>query len=209
GDRAIVRIERDGRRTVLASRFEGRRLNSPNDLVVGSDGALTFTDPPFGLPATFDDPEKELPWSGVYRLEPGGRLTLLTSEMKAPNGLAYAPDGRTLYLSNADPARAVWMAFPVRPNGTLGAGRVFFDATSWARSGTGNPDGLKVDVLGNLFAAGPGGVHVFSPDGAHLGTLAFGVPVSNVAWGGDGSTLFITASTAVYRIRVTTRGAGF
>jgi gluconolactonase len=209
GDRAIVRIERDGRRTVLASRFEGRRLNSPNDLVFGRDGALVFTDPPFGLPAASDDPEKELPWSGVYRLDAGGRLSLLTSELPAPNGLAYGPDGRTLYVSNADPARAVWMAFPVRPDGTLGPGRVFFDATSWTRPGTGNPDGLKVDARGNLFASGPGGVHVFSPGGGHLGTIAFGVPVSNVAWGEDGSTLFITASTAVYRLRVATRGAGY
>jgi gluconolactonase len=209
GDRAIVRIEHDGRRTVLASRFEARRLNSPNDLVFAPAGDLYFTDPPFGLPLGFDDPGKELPYSGLYRLSPDGRLTLLTKSLGAPNGLAFSPDGRTLYVSNADAARAVWMAFPVRADGTLEAGRVFFDATAWARPGTGNPDGLKVDARGNLFAAGPGGVHVFAPTGAHLGRLAFDVPVSNVAFGEDGRSLFVTASTAVWRVRLSTRGAGF
>jgi gluconolactonase len=209
GDRAIVRIGHDGRRTVLASRFEARRLNSPNDLVFTANGDLYFTDPPFGLPRAFDDPGRELPYSGVYRLSPDGQLALLTKALSAPNGLAFSPDGKTLYVSNADAARAVWMAFPVRADGTLKEGRVFFDATSWTRPGTGNPDGLKVDVHGNLFAAGPGGVHVFARDGAHLGSLAFAVPVSNVAWGEDGRTLFITASTAVWRVRLTTKGAGF
>ncbi len=209
GDRAIVRIEHDGRRAVLASRFAASRLNSPNDLVFAADGDLYFTDPPFGLPGAFDDPGKELAFSGVYRLGTDGRLTLLTKELAAPNGLAFAPDGRTLYVSNADAARAVWMAYPVRADGTLAPGRVFFDATAWARPGTGNPDGMKTDALGNLFAAGPGGVHVFSKDATHLGTLAFDVPVSNVAFGEDGRTLFVTASSAVWRVRLSTKGAGF
>lgn len=206
GDRAIVRIEHDGRRSVLASRFHASRLNSPNDLVFSATGDLYFTDPPFGLPGTFDDPGKELSFSGVYRLAPDGRLTLLTRELDAPNGLAFSPDGRTLYVSNADAAHAVWMAFPVRSDGTLAAGRIFFDATSWVRPGSGNPDGLKVDAGGNLFAAGPGGVHVFAGGGAHLGTIAFPAPVSNVAFGEDGRTLFVTASSAVWRVRLATRG---
>lgn len=209
GDRAIVRIDHDGRRTVLASRFHASRLNSPNDLVFSATGDLYFTDPPFGLPGTFDDPAKELSFSGVYRLAPDGRLTLLTRDLDAPNGLAFSPDGRTLYVSNASAARAVWMAFPVRGDGTLAAGRVFFDATPWAGPGTGNPDGLKVDAAGNLFAAGPGGVHVFTRDGSHLGTIAFPAPVSNVAFGEDGRTLFVAASSALWRVRLATRGAGF
>jgi gluconolactonase len=209
GDRAIVRIEHDGRRTVLASRFQASRLNSPNDLVFSPAGDLYFTDPPFGLPRTFDDPGKELPFSGVYRLAPNGRLTLVTRELDAPNGLAFSPDGRTLYVSNADASHAVWMAFPVRADGTLAAGRVFFDATSWTRPGTGNPDGLKIDAAGNLFAAGPGGVHVFTKDGAHLGTIAFPSPVSNVAFGEDGRALYITASSAVWRVRLAAGGPGF
>lgn len=209
GDRAIVRIEHDGRRTVLAARFHAARLNSPNDLAFAANGDLYFTDPPFGLPESFDDPRKELSFSGVYRLSPDGRLTLLTQGLRAPNGLAFSPDGRTLYVSNADASHAVWMAFPVRSDGTLAGGRVFFDATSWAHPGTGNPDGLKVDAKGNLFAAGPGGVHVFTRDGAHLGTIAFPAPVSNVAFGEDGSTLFVTASSAVWRVRLATKGAGF
>jgi gluconolactonase len=209
GDRAIVRIELNGKRTVLADRFEGKRLNSPNDLVVRPNGDVVFTDPPFGLPGTFDDPARELSFSGVYRLASGGSLGLLTKALRAPNGLAFSPDGGILYVSNAEAGHAVWMAFPVREDGSLGEGRVFFDATSEVRPGTGNPDGLKVDRDGNLFAAGPGGVHVFAPDGRRLGLFAFDVPVANVGWGEDGSALFIAASTAIYRVRLATSGAGF
>lgn len=210
GDRRISRLERTGRRTSLADRYEGKRLNSPNDLVFRSNGDLYFTDPPFGLPGAFDDPARELPFSGVYRLSAGGTLTLLTRELRAPNGIAFSPSERTLYVSNADPTRAVWMAYDVRADGQLGGGRVFFDATAWTRTKKGAPDGMKVDRGGHLFAAGPGGVHVFAPDGAHLGSIELDVPVSNVAWGGDGgSILFIAADTAVYRIETGTKGVGF
>jgi gluconolactonase len=209
GDRRIARLEPDGRKTTLADRYQGRRLNSPNDLVFKSNGDLYFTDPPFGLPKAFDDPAKELDFSGVFRLTPDGRLTLLTREIRAPNGLAFSPSERTLYVSNADPARAVWLAYDIKEDGTLGSGRVFFDATGWAQTKPGAPDGMKVDREGHLFAAGPGGVHVFSPEGAHLGSIEMPVPTSNVAWGNDGTVLYITADTAIYRIRLSTTGAGF
>jgi gluconolactonase len=208
GDRRIARLEPDGRQTTLVDRYAGRRLNSPNDLVFTARGDLYFTDPPFGLPGSFADPARELPFSGVFRLGADGRLALLTTELAAPNGLALSPDERVLYVSNADPARAVWMAYAVRGDGGLGPGHVFFDATERARVLRGAPDGLKVDRGGNLFAAGPGGIYVLAPDGTHVGSLETGGVVSNVAWGEDGSALYITADTAVYRIRLSTRGAG-
>jgi gluconolactonase len=209
GDRRIARLEPDGRKTPLADRFQGRRLNSPNDLVFGSTGDLFFTDPPFGLPQTFDDPAKELPFSGVFRLSAGGALTLLTSELSAPNGIALSPSESTLYVSNADRARAVWMAYPLKADGTLGPERVLFDATALARTRPGAPDGMKVDREGHLFAAGPGGVYVLGPDGAHLGSIDLGSATGNVAWGEDGRVLYITAGPALYRVGLTTRGLGF
>jgi gluconolactonase len=194
---------------VLADRYRGRRLNSPNDAVYRGNGDLYFTDPPFGLPLAFADPSRELDFSGVFRLARDGRLALLTTDLPAPNGLAFSPDERTLYVSNADPGRPVWMAFPVREDGRLGKGRLFFDATPFTSRWNGLPDGMKVDRGGNLFAAGPGGVHVFAPDGSHLGSLLTGVATSNCAWGEDGSVLYITADSAIYRVRLTTLGAGF
>jgi gluconolactonase len=209
GDRRITRLEPDGRKTVLADRYRGRRLNSPNDAVFTSNGDLHFTDPPFGLPRAFDDPRKELEFSGIYRLSKDGALTLLTKEITAPNGIAFSPDEKTLYVSNADRARAVWYAFDVKRDGTLGGRRTFFDATSWTATKPGVPDGMAVDRHGNIFAAGPGGLHVFAPDGTHLGSIETGVATSNATWGDDGSVLYITASTAVYRLRLATKGAGF
>jgi gluconolactonase len=209
GDRQIARLEPDGRITVLADHYSARRLNSPNDLVFHSGGDLYFTDPPFGLPRSYDDPEKELPYQGVYRLRRDGSLTLLTFELNAPNGLAFSPDERTLYVSNASAQRLVWMAFPVQPDGTLGTGRVFFDGTSAFAGRPGTADGLKVDVHGNVFGVGPGGVYVFSPAGELLGWIDFAGHVGNVAWGEDGSTLFVAANAAVYRLRTSTRGAGW
>jgi gluconolactonase len=209
GNRRVTRIEKNGLVTVLADRFEGKRLNSPNDLAYRSDGSLYFTDPPFGLPQTFDDPRKELPFSGLFRLSHDGQLTLLTRELSAPNGLAFSPDERTLYVSNADPQRAIWMAYPVRDDGTLGPGRVLFDASEWAKTKKGLPDGMKTDQHGNLFATGPGGIHIFSREGKHLGTIETGVPTGNCAWGDDGSTLYITADTALYRVRLSTSGNEF
>lgn len=210
GNRRIARIESDASKTTLVDRYEGKRLNSPNDLVFKSNGDLYFTDPPYGLPKTFDDPDKELDFSGVYRLTKAGKLTLLTKELRAPNGIGFSPSEKTLYVANSDPQQAIWMAFEVKADGTLGAERIFFDATSWTKTKRGLPDGLKIDREGNLFATGPGGIHVFAPDGKHLGSIETGVPTGNCAWGGsDGSTLFITADKTLYRIKLGTKGMGF
>ena len=209
GDRRIARVESDGRKTTLVDRYQGKRINSPNDLVYKSDGSLYFTDPPFGLPQAFDDPQKELPFSGVFRLSAQGELALLTDQIRAPNVIAFSPDEKTLYVSNAEPARAVWLAYAVKGDGTIVNGRVLFDATEFAKTRKGGPDGMKVDRAGNLFAAGPGGLYVIAPEGTLLGRIELGVATANCAWGEDGSVLYIVASTAIYRIRTSTRGANF
>jgi len=209
GDRRVARLEADGRKTTLADRYEGKRLNSPNDLVFKSNGDLYFTDPPYGLPKTFNDPRRELPFCGVYRLSTDGKLTLLTKEITAPNGIAFSPDERTLYVASSDPNRAIWMAYDVKGDGTIGNGRVFFDATAWVKTQKGLPDGMKVDQQGNLFATGPGGLHIFAPDGTRLGSIETGVATANCGWGNDGSMLYITADTTLYRVKLSTKGKGF
>jgi gluconolactonase len=207
GDRRVGRVEKDGRHVTLADRYNGRRFNSPNDLAYKSNGDLYFTDPPYGLEKNMDDPKKELSFQGVYRLKPNGEVTLLTDQMSRPNGIAFSPDEKTLYVANSDPKKAVWMAFDVKPDGTVANGRVFFDATSMVGPAKkGLPDGLKVDKAGNLFATGPGGVLVFTPAGKHLGTINTGEATANVGWGGDGSVLYITADRFLCRIQTKTRG---
>lgn len=209
GDRRLARLEPNGRPATLVDRFEGRRLNSPNDLVVKSNGDVYFTDPPFGLPKSYDDPRKELPFQGVYRYSRDGRLTLLTKDLKAPNGIAFSPDEKKLYVSNADRLNPVWMVFDVKRDGSIGAGKVLFDAAFFTKSRPGGPDGLKVDRQGNVFAAGPGGVYVLAPNGRHLGTIDLDAPTGNVAWGEDGSTLFIASNTNIFRVKLTSKGAAF
>jgi gluconolactonase len=209
GDRRISRLESDGTKTTLADRYQGKRLNSPNDLAFAPNGDLYFTDPPFGLPQAFADPAKELDFCGVYRLSADGVLTLMTKDVKAPNGVAFSPSGKTVYISNADPQNTIWMTYDVQADGTFANGRVFFDATLGTKTKKGVPDGMKVDQDGNLFAAGPGGIHVFAPDGGHLGSFATEVPTANCAWGNNGSTLYIAANTAIYRVRLNTKGPGF
>ncbi|HET8550129.1 MAG TPA: SMP-30/gluconolactonase/LRE family protein [Bryobacteraceae bacterium] len=209
GDRRISRLERDGGKRTLVDNYQGRRLNSPNDAAFRANGDLYFTDPPYGLPKNWDDPRRELDFCGVYRLTPKGELTLLTRELSRPNGIAFSPDGRTLYVANSDPKRAIWMAFPVKEDGSLGAGKVFRDLTEMVGKHKGLPDGLKVDQQGNLFATGPGGVHIYAPDGTLLGRIETGEATANCAWGDDGSTLYITADMYLCRIRTTTKGAGW
>jgi gluconolactonase len=206
GDRRIARLGREGFVT-LADGYQGKRLNSPNDLVVKSNGDIYFTDPPYGLPKVADDPGKELDFQGVYRLRPNGELTLLTRELSRPNGLAFSPDEQTLYVANSDPDNAVLMAYPVNSDGTIGAGKVFVDVTRAAQEKLpGLPDGLKVSRDGTVWATAPGGVRVYSPAGKHLGTLATGVPTSNVAFGDDGSTLYLTADKNLARVKTKVKG---
>jgi gluconolactonase len=207
GNRRITRLEPDGSRTVLVDRFRGRRLNSPNDLVFNSKGDLYFTDPPYGLPGFFDDPGRELDFSGVYRLSADGQLTLLTDALKGPNGLAFSPSEKTLYVSDTAASEPGWFAFDVNDDGTLANRRGFLTTPAWARTSPGPRDGLKVDRFGNIFAAGRGGIHIFAADGTHLGSIK--VQASNLAWGEDGSVLFLTSSTTVYRIRTQTIGNRF
>lgn len=209
GNRRVTRIEMDGTRTTLADQFNGKRLNSPNDLTLKSNGDMYFTDPPYGLPGGFKSEQKELSFQGVYRLTSDGELTLLTKTIYAPNGLAFSPDEKTLYVTNSDGERPAWLAFDVTDDGRLTNKRVFFDARPLRKNGKGAPDGLKVDQQGNIFSSGPGGVYVFSPEGVLLGFINIGTPTSNVNWGEDGSVLFITAQAAVYRVPLRTRGHGF
>lgn len=209
GDRRIARLEDDRSFKTLADRYQGKRLNSPNDGVYHSSGNLYFTDPPYGLPKGWDDPHRELDFSGVYRLSTDGQLTLLTKEMTRPNGIDFSPDEKTLYVAQSDPAAALWKAFPVNDDGTLGASRVFRDVTPTVKTKPGLPDGLKVDQHGNLFATAPGGVHVFAPDGTHLGTIDTGERTANCAWGDDGSMLYIMADMYICRIQTSTKGRGW
>lgn len=204
GNRRVIRVEPRGNITVLADRYQGKRLNSPNDLVYRSDGALYFIDPPFGLPNVFDDPQKELSYSGVFCLL-NGELKLVGTDLTGPNGLAFSPDEHFLYVDNWDPTNKVVMRYEVNKDGTLSNGRVFFDMTSAA--GDDALDGLKVDQKGNVYVTGPGGLWILSPEGTHLGTIKCPEDPHNMAWGDDdGKTLSITAQTGIYRIRLNIPG---
>ena len=208
GDRRISRLE-NGRFVTLVDRFEGKRFNSPNDLVLAADGSIYFTDPPYGLTKTFDDPGREIGWNGVYRLAPDGRVSVLVKDLRAPNGIGLSPDGRTLYVGQSDANRPVVMAYEVAKDGDVSNGRVFFDTAPLRKNGPGAPDGLKVDREGNVFTTGPGGILVLTPGGEYLGTIVTGMPTANCAFGDDGSALYITASDKLCRIRTTTKGLGF
>ncbi|MGH7819888.1 MAG: SMP-30/gluconolactonase/LRE family protein [Candidatus Binatia bacterium] len=202
GNRRIVRLERNGVVTVLADRFEGERLNSPNDLVYGDDGTLCFSDPPFGLPKFHDDPRRELDFSGVFCLA-GETLRLVSRELSGPNGLAFSPDGESLYVGNWDPQRKVILRYDLTKSPARG--EVFFDMTT--APGEDALDGVKVDRAGNVYASGPGGLWVFSPAAKHLGTIVPPEHPHNFAFGDtDGKTLYMTARGSLYRVRLGVAG---
>jgi gluconolactonase len=205
GNRRVSRLEANGVLTVLAERYNGQRLNSPNDLVYASDGSLYFTDPPFGLPKVFDDRRKETPYSGVYRWSKG-HLQLLGQDLTGPNGIALSPDEKYLYVGNWDDKKKVVMRYEVSASGALANGIVFFDMTSAA--GEDAIDGVKVDRLGNVYISGPGGLWIVSPAGQHLGTVITPEHAHNFAWGDrDGRTLYITARSGLYRMRLSVPGS--
>ena len=204
GSGRVTRLEKDGKLAVLAAKFEGKRLNSPNDAVYKSNGDLYFTDPPYGFAKQDDDPKKELKFNGIYRIA-GGKLQLLHKDMSRPNGLAFSPDERYLYVANSDAARKIWMRFEVQKDGTLSNGQVFYDVTK--EQGEGLPDGMKVDKQGNVYGTGPGGIWILSPAGRHLGTIQPTEVPANCAWGDqDGKTLYMTARTGLYRIKLNIAG---
>jgi gluconolactonase len=204
GNRRVIRLEKDGSETVLADRYEGTRLNSPNDLVYRSDGTLFFTDPPFGLPKFFDDPRKELAFSGVYSLYKG-KVQLVSRDFTGPNGIAFSPDEKYLYVGNWDEKKKVVWRYEVTADGRLENGRLFFDMTS--AKGEDAIDGIKVDQAGNLYVSGPGGLWVLSPEGKHLGTIIAPQHIHNMAWGDeDGKTLYLCARSGLYKMRLNIPG---
>ena len=203
GYRRVSRLEANGERTTLIDNYRGNRLNSPNDVAWHSNGWLYFTDPPYGMPGLENDPARELNYNGIYRLSPKGEIQLLERYQTRPNGLVFSPDEETLYVANSDAQNKVWYAYTVI-HGIIGNPRIFYDVND--QSSEGAADGMKVDTEGNLFATGPGGVWVFDPDGTHLGTIKPAEVPANVAWGDDGSTLYMTARTGLYRVQLSTSG---
>ena len=211
GDRRVSRLRKNWSFEPLATHYDGKRLNSPNDAIYHSNGDLYFTDPPYGLEKRMDDPAKELSFQGVYRLPKGAKApVLLTKDVTRPNGIGFSPDEKKLYVASSDPDKAIWMVYDVQDDGSIANGKVFFDSTAWFKEGRpGLPDGLKVDKQGNIFATGPGGVLVFAPDGTHLGTIETGQKTANCGFGDDGSVLYMTADMFFCRIKLSTTGLGF
>lgn len=205
GNRRISKVTPDGEWSTFVDEFEGKRFNSPNDLVWRDADWLYFTDPPYGLVGQDESEDKDMDYNGIFRVSADGEtVEMLDSRMSRPNGIGFSPDGATMYVANSDPAEKVWLAYGVREDGTLTLSRPFYDVTDQMAEGL--PDGLKLDSQGNLFATGPGGVWIFTPDGTHLGTIQPTETPANVAWGDDGSTLYMTARTGLYRIKLATSG---
>jgi gluconolactonase len=207
GDRRVSRLEHNGGKKTLADNYKGKRFNSPNDAAVKSNGDIYFTDPPYGLPKRFRDDTRELDYCGVFRITSEGEVTLLTKEMTAPNGIAFSPDEKTLYVAQSDSRNPIIRAFAIRSDGTLGQSKVFYNFSDTIRKMPGGPDGLKVDKAGNVFATGPGGVYVITPKGKALGRIHTGQATANCAWGNsDSSMLYMTADSYLCRVRTKTRG---
>ena len=211
GDRRVARMDAplaspQPKFVTLADRYDGARFNSPNDLVFKRNGDLYFTDPAYGMEKQWDDPKREMNYAGVFRRSVNGTVTLLTRDMTRPNGLAFSPDEGLLYVAQSDPNAAIWRVFDVKSDGTLGNSRVLLDVTAMTKTRTGLPDGMKIDTEGNLFASGPGGILVITPQGKHLGTILTGQATSNCAFGDDGRTLYITADMYLMRVRLKARG---
>lgn len=209
GNRALYVMDVDTKeKTVLADRFEGKRLNSPNDVVVHASGMIYFTDPPYGLVDQDDNPAKELDFNGVFALSPDGSLSVIDRTLTRPNGIALSPDGRTLYVANSDPSDSKFVSYPVSENGNVGAGSLFLDVSAERESeGFGNPDGMAVATDGTIFATGPGGVWVISPQGEKRGLIRTGKPVANVAFGGeDRKTLYMTSYDRLTRVQTRKTG---
>nr|WP_106598564.1 SMP-30/gluconolactonase/LRE family protein [Dyadobacter jiangsuensis] len=211
GDRRISAMPLNvGGKITLADNFEGKRFNSPNDVVQHSNGDYYFTDPPYGLMKKHEDPTREIAQFGVYRIHKDGKVTMQVSDLSRPNGLAFSPDGKTLYVAQSDPEKSIWMAYPLDANGNAGKGKLIYDATPMGKRGmAGLPDGLKVDKDGNLWSSGPGGMLIISPAGKLLGRIEMGELTSNCAWGNDGTTLYMTVDGYVCRIKTNTKGAGW
>lgn len=209
GERRVARYE-GGKFTSLAERIDGQRLNTPNDLAVRKSGEIYFTDPPYGFEGVDDSPMKELDYHGVYRLATDGKVTLLAKTIKYPNGIAFSPDEKVLYVSSTENGNPHLQAFDVQADGTLANERLFFDARPLSsKESPGSCDGFKVDRDGNVWASGPGGILVITPAGKMIGRINTGVPTANCGWGDDGSTLYITANKALVRVKTTTKGAGW
>jgi gluconolactonase len=211
GNRAVASLDLATKtKTLLVTHHEGKRFNSPNDLVRASNGTVYFTDPPYGLEGLNDSPHKELAWNGVYRLDPDGVVTLIEKGMSYPNGIILSPNERRLYVANSDPQRAVVMAFDLDEDGNPSGNRVFADMQAMHNGGLkGMPDGMAIDRDGNLFATGPGGVHIITPDGTRLGRIDTGTAVANCTFGEDGRTLFIASDHMLVRIHTLTTGLGY
>ena len=208
GGRKIVRLDAKLQPTMLIEKFDGKKLNSPNDVIRSKSGVIFFTDPPYGLKGINESPAKELSFSGVYRLDPDGNLQVLDRELKYPNGIALSPDERTLYVANSDPTRPIWMAYSLDEKGDVKSKRVFADASDLAKKKwPGLPDGMRVAADGTLFASAPGGILIMTPEGKRLGLIQTEGPIANCAFGDDGRTLYLTSKDLIARIRLNIDGS--